>query len=101
MSVSGLRSSLQVPRDRDHVLLALALFSAPALAWRENAPVLESGGEVDRTDLGGLPSEYLESNQTGIHPRPLCSRRCAHHPDPQSTTWTALVSGKEPDSQRG
>ena len=58
MSVSGLRSSLQVPRDRDHVLLALALFSAPALAWRENAPVLESGGEVDRTDLGGLPNEF-------------------------------------------
>ena len=102
MSVSGFLSSLQMPIDRDHVLLALALFSAPALAWRENAPILGSGGEVHGTDLSGLPSEYLESNQTGIHPRPLCSRRHAHHPDPQNnTTWTALVSGKKPDSQRG
>lgn len=54
MSISGLLSSLQVPRDRDHVLLSLALFSGPALAWHaENAPVLGSGGEVDASDLGG------------------------------------------------
>lgn len=56
---------------------------------------------MDGRDLGGLPSEYLESNQTGIHPRPLCIRHHAHQPDLQSNTaWTALVSGKEPDSQR-